>query len=88
MGGGEWTSEPYQQVWDYPQDVVQAVQMTEDGISLEWNDIILFASHYWWIGVIFLIGLLVTIKVLWGVFQESDNIWIKQLRKQLGWGKK
>lgn len=79
----------YQDVMNYyyPQQaqeqIQQAIEVTPTGMSIEWNDVVLLASQFWWLGVIFIVGM-VTLAIV-GIRVLSKNKYASELFKMWGW---
>lgn len=92
--GNCWT---YQQVVDYWKNLdydystgsygypEQQVQQVANEFSIRWNDILLIATQYWWLGLIFIVGAITLGIVLFRVL--GNNKYASELFKLWGWKK-
>lgn len=73
------------QAQQYMNQAQQQVQQTVEPInqfSIHWNDVLVLASQWWWLGAIFLVGAITLGIVAWRIF--SKNKWVSELLKMWG----
>lgn len=74
-----------QMIYPEQEQKVQAVSHIAEPISIHFNDILVLATQYWWLLVIFLVGA-ITLGIV-GFRVLSNNKWFSELLKIWGWKK-
>lgn len=79
------TQQIQQVVQEPAQQVQKAIEVTPEGVSLLWNDVLIIASQYWWLVLVFLVGLITLAIAGWRILGSSK--WGSELFKMWGFSK-